>query len=331
MCHVGRVFSQVASASNCRTKRAARSNASALISRSNAAHSLEFPSQHACNFSRRQAQSDPRLSAGEATAPRSHAVRWLSVSVSSFVGAPRPIDPDEVDVIPAGTEWPGIGVWIQVSDNGIGMTPLTLSRIFEPFFTTKATGSGTGLGLAVVHGILREHNAVLRVRSALEQGTVFTILLPGMSATDTLDAFVSEEAIEVTKSAAKTSCVPHILYVDDDESMAFLVKRFLDRNGYRVTTCIGPDEALTCLQSGRSLFTLCITDYNMPRMSGLALAKEIKARWPDLSVAIASGYISDELREQAPEAGVDELIYKPDTVEDLCRTIERLIERNTTD
>lgn len=255
----------------------------------------------------------------------------VGVIVSSFVGSPPPVGPDEVEVIAVGSEWPTIGVSIQVSDNGVGMTPETLSHIFEPFFTTKATGSGTGLGLAVVHGILREHNAVLRVRSAPEQGTVFTVLLPGMEGAEAVDALIPDGTTSIAKAAPRAARVPHILYIDDDESMAFLVKRFLDRSGFRVTTCIGPEEAMACLQSGQSEFTLCITDYNMPRMSGLSLAKEIKARWPGLSIAIASGYISDELREQAPEAGVDELIYKPDTVEDLCRTIERLLERNLAD
>ena len=127
---------------------------------------------------------------------------------------------------------------------------------------------------------------------------------------------------------AKGAAASRILYVDDDEAMAFLVQRFLDRNGYRVTTCFSPDEALRVLRSDDSVFTLCITDYNMPGMSGLTLAREIKSLRPALSVAIASGYISDELRELAPQAGVSELIYKPNTVEELCRSIERLVERD---
>lgn len=140
----------------------------------------------------------------------------------------------------------------------------------------------------------------------------------------------SEQAIpvEAAQSKATVENASQILYVDDDEAVAFLVQRFLDRNGYRVTTCCSPEEALNILRSNELAFTLCITDYNMPGMSGLSLAREIKLLRPTLSVAIASGYISDELRELAPKAGVSELIYKPNTVEELCRTIERLIEKD---
>lgn len=113
--------------------------------------------------------------------------------------------------------------------------------------------------------------------------------------------------------------------------MGFLVRRLLERKGYRVTTCSSGEEALLQLEDSGSVFTLCITDYNMPGMSGLTLARKIKARWPQLPIAIASGYISEELRQQAPEAGVDELVYKPDTVEELCQTVERLLQREAQD
>lgn len=253
----------------------------------------------------------------------------VQIHVNRFEGLPPPSDPEEYEVIPVGLEWPDTSLHIQVSDNGSGMAPQTLSRIFEPFFTTKAIGSGTGLGLAVVHGILREHKAVLRVRSEPGTGTVFTFWLPGMTETASLGQSPLDTPAATVLPKQGADPAPHVLYVDDDESMAFLVQRFLDRNGYRVTTCLSPDDALRCLRSDEEGFTLCITDYNMPGMSGLTLAKEIKTLRPDLSVAIASGYISDELREQAPKVGVDELIYKPNTVEELCRTIERLIVRDT--
>jgi PAS domain S-box-containing protein len=251
----------------------------------------------------------------------------VRVSLRSCEGSPPEAAPDEIEVLPVGPDWPGIGVCIQVSDNGDGMAPQTLARIFEPFFTTKATGSGTGLGLAVVHGILREHHASLRVRSAPGQGTTFTVQLPGMAGTEAADGPVEEDQTAVGKTVSAAATAPHILYVDDDESMAFLVHRWLERNGCRVTTCSSAEQALGRLEASGSAFTLCITDYNMPGMSGLTLAREIRSHWPLLPVAIASGYISDELRQQAPEAGVDELVYKPDTVEELCRTIERLLER----
>jgi len=251
----------------------------------------------------------------------------VRVSLSRCEGWPPEADHGEVEVLPVASDWPCIGVCIRVSDNGGGISAQTLPRIFEPFFTTKATGSGTGLGLAVVHGILREHNAALRVQSVPGQGTTFTVWLPGMAGTERVPEPAAEHAAVAFKPAPEATKGSHILYVDDDEAMGFLVHRLLERKGYRVTTCGSGEQALEQLEGSGSPFTLCITDYNMPGMSGLTLARKIKARWPQLPIAIASGYISDELRQQAPEAGVDELVYKPDTEEELCQTIDRLIKR----
>jgi PAS domain S-box-containing protein len=259
-------------------------------------------------------------------AVQGHVGGQVRVSLSRCEGWPPGAGAGEVEVLPVGSDWPGVGVCIQVSDNGDGIAEQTLPRIFEPFFTTKATGSGTGLGLAVVHGILREHNAALWVQSAPGQGTIFTVWLPGMAGTEQVPKPAGEGAAVAIKPGPEVNNASHILYVDDDESMSFLVHRWLQRKGHRVTTCVSGEQALERLETSGLAFTLCITDYNMPGMSGLTLARKIRARWPQLPIAIASGYISDELRQQAPEVGVDELVYKPDTVEELCRTIERLLK-----
>ena len=232
---------------------------------------------------------------------------------------------DEVETLPAPDAWPGVGVRLSVIDNGSGMPPETLGRVFEPFFTTKAPGAGTGLGLAVVHGILREHGAALRVRSQRGAGTVFTAVFPGLT-----DAAPDEPLPAPSESARPArpwgdAPAPHVLYVDDDEAITFLVRRLLERDGYRVSAYTDAHDALDALRQGPLDVALCITDFNMPRMSGLRLAHEVKALHPNLPVAIASGYISEELRLQAPAAGVDEVIYKPDTVEALCDAIARLI------
>jgi len=251
----------------------------------------------------------------------------VSVSLRSCKGWPHEAVLGEIEVLPVGADWPGIGVCLRVIDNGAGIAEQTLPRIFEPFFTTKEIGSGTGLGLAVVHGILREHGAALRVCSAPGQGTTFTVLLPGMAGTEALPEAAGGGVEVVDQLESEATKGSNILYVDDDESMSFLVKRWLERKGYRVTICCSGDQALQQLEGPQLAFTLCISDYSMPGMSGLTLVREIKSRWPQLPVAIASGYISDELRDQAPEAGVDDLLYKPDTVEELCQTIERLLRR----
>lgn len=233
---------------------------------------------------------------------------------------------DEFEALPVTEAWPGTGVRLKVIDNGSGMAPETLVRVFEPFFTTKAPGSGTGLGLAVVHSILREHGAALRLSSQCGVGTVFTAVFPGLP-----DA-APDEPLPAAPNVAKTGKpwgegpAPHVVYVDDDEAITFLVKRRLERDGYRVTVCNGAQQALDALHKEPSGVSLCITDYNMPGMSGLRLTRELKDLYPNLPVAIASGYISEELRQGAPEAGADEVIFKPDTVEALCAAIQRLLK-----
>jgi len=116
-----------------------------------------------------------------------------------------------------------------------------------------------------------------------------------------------------------------VLYLDDDESLVLLMTRMLERGGYRVTGCIESAAALQTLRTDPGGFDLVVTDYNMPGMSGLEVAREIARIRQDLPVAIASGYITDELRVSALAAGVRDLIYKPNAVEDLLTEVERLI------
>lgn len=236
------------------------------------------------------------------------------------------LEGDGLQALPHTTPWPGTGVCLKVVDNGSGIAQDTLGRVFEPFFTTKAIGSGTGLGLAVVHGILREHGAALRVSSQPGVGTVFTAVFPGLK--DAVPDALPEPVPPAPAPARHwgKGPAPHVMYVDDENANTFLVKRLLERDGYRVSVYNDPQAALDSLKAGLQDIALCITDFNMPGMSGLRLAREIKALRPNLKVAIASGYINDELRLGAPGAGVDEVIFKPDTVEALCTAIERLLK-----
>lgn len=234
---------------------------------------------------------------------------------------------DEMEVLAPDAAWPATSVRLDVVDNGVGMDSATLPRIFEPFFTTKAPGAGTGLGLAVVHGILKEHGAAMRVRSAPGQGTRLSILLPGLPGEFASPVDTAEPRTQ-TPTVASVGTLGHVLYVDDDESIALLVQRWLQRHGYQVSTFTDPQDALRALEQPDLDVDLCISDFNMPGLSGLNFARALKALRPQLPVAITSGYISEELRRDAPAAGVDELIYKPDTVEDLCQAIKRLLARS---
>jgi len=225
---------------------------------------------------------------------------------------------------------PGRYACLTVRDNGPGMNEETRSRIFEPFFTTKPAGEGTGLGLAVVHGITQDHGASIAVQTAPGEGAVFRVYFPAAEApADSAREARAEAAprylmAEDGEAPIRQGQGKSMLYLDDDESIVFLMTRLLERQGYRVSGYTDPQEALTAVRAEPNRFDLAVTDYNMPGMSGLDVACALREIRADLPVAIASGYITEELRAQAPAAGVIELLYKPDTVDELCEVIARL-------
>ncbi len=216
---------------------------------------------------------------------------------------------------------PGRTARLAVSDDGPGMDAITLARIFEPFFTTRLGDQATGLGLPVVRGIVLAHEGAITVDSAPGKGTTFTLYLPAAEA--------QLEAPSGAAPVAPAACAGgerHILYIDDDEPLVFLMQRLLGRRGFRVSGHIKQSEALEALRADPQRFCLVVTDYNMPGMSGLDVARAARAIRPDLPVVMASGFIDDELRAQAAEAGVMELIFKADAVEDLCDAFVRLAQ-----
>jgi CheY-like chemotaxis protein len=122
-----------------------------------------------------------------------------------------------------------------------------------------------------------------------------------------------------------------VLYVDDEEAIIFLMTRLLERQGFRVSGYTDPREALAAARADPGRFDLVVTDYNMPGMSGLAVAGALREIRADLPVVLASGYITEELRQKAPAAGVRELIYKPNTIDDLCEAVARFANAQRTD
>jgi PAS domain S-box-containing protein len=217
----------------------------------------------------------------------------------------------------------GQHVKLTVSDNGHGMSEATLQRVFEPFFTTKSVGQGTGLGLAVVHGIMRAHLGAVNVRSRPEGGSEFTLLFPVTDAPrpPTLNL---PRVIESAMGAGQ-----RVMYVDDDEALVFLVKRVLTRKGYQVTTFTDPRQALATLRLNAQSCDLLVTDYNMPGYSGVDLLRAVKTLRPDLPVALASGYVTPEIERDALTAGARALIHKPNDVDELCSTVQKLLTRST--
>jgi two-component system, cell cycle sensor histidine kinase and response regulator CckA len=221
--------------------------------------------------------------------------------------------------------WPETNVRLSVSDNGVGMDEDTIARLFEPFFTTKAPGEGTGLGLAVVHGIVRDHEATVHVQSHRGVGTVFDLYFRAATSLGTDDT--ADDGTDAVAARDRRAGEARILYVDDDELIADLMLRLLRRAGYTAHVFTSPVEALRAVRDQGLAYDLAITDYSMPGMTGIELARALRALHPRREVAMTTGYISAELRQQAPAAGVSELIYKPNTGDELLDAIERLASR----
>ncbi len=210
-------------------------------------------------------------------------------------------------------------VKLTVRDTGCGIDAATLERVFEPFFTTKPVGQGTGLGLAVVHGVMRTHMGTVNVQSTPGIGSAFSLYFP------VADGACPPAPQEPSKPSNIRGMGKRVMYVDDDEALVFLVKRALTRKGFDVTTFTDPREAVTTLRSDPLAFDLVVTDYNMPGYSGLELLREARLIRPELPIALASGYVTAEIEQNALAEGARALIHKPNDVDEMCETLQRLL------
>ena len=213
----------------------------------------------------------------------------------------------------------GLHVQLSVRDTGSGMDAPTIERVFEPFFTTKPVGQGTGLGLAVVHGIMRTHEGTVDVQSTPGFGSVFTLNFPQA------DRDAVPAATEIRQPSVVQGRGQRVMYVDDDEALVFLVDRALSRKGFSVSTFTDPHEAAAVLRERPLDFDLLVTDYNMPGYCGVDLLREARQIRPDLPVALASGYVTAEIEQSALAEGARALIHKPNDVDELCDTVQRLL------
>ncbi|WP_159914876.1 PAS domain-containing sensor histidine kinase [Pantoea sp. 18069] len=223
-------------------------------------------------------------------------------------------------------------VALSVQDNGPGIDAATLQRIFEPFFTTKPVGQGTGLGLAVVHGVMRTHGGAVDVTSTLGEGSRFTLYFPVASGSAPVIAapIARRPALDAPPAdGAAPDGAPrrHVMYVDDDQALVFLVQRLLRRRGYDVSGFTDPREAMAALEAAPAHYDLLVTDYNMPGFCGVDLVRAALATRPGLPVALASGYVTTEIEAEALAAGARALIHKPNDVEELCTTVDQLMNQ----
>ncbi|MBW8314093.1 MAG: response regulator, partial [Hydrogenophaga sp.] len=229
---------------------------------------------------------------------------------------------DAAQALQLGDLPPGAYACLSVTDDGPGMSAEIRRRLFEPFFPTTPPGAGTGLGLAVVHGIVKAHRGAIAVHSRPGAGTRFDIYLPlaGETGTQPPERAPAPEA-PVSEASGR-----HVVYIDDYEAMVFLVGRLLRKQGFRVSTFESGEAALDWLRTHDEPVDLVVTDQNMPGLSGVDVARAIRRLRPGQRIAIVSGHVSDELLAEAAEAGVNEVLGKQDSMEALGAAIRQLLE-----
>ncbi len=228
----------------------------------------------------------------------------------------QPVEVDE-QVTAQHPELPaGPYVRITVTDTGHGMTPDVVERIFEPFFTTKRPGEGTGMGLALVHGIVASHGGVVTVASVVGQGTTFTVYLPR-----TADSARDEAAPEGDLPTG----AERVLFVDDEESLVGLGQEILMLLGYDVVVCTSSVEALDVFRMAPQRFDLVITDQTMPHMTGEELALELRRLRSDIPIILCTGFSHIIHAERAQELGIDAFLMKPLAMQELARVIQQVL------
>jgi PAS domain S-box-containing protein len=209
---------------------------------------------------------------------------------------------------------PGLHTRLTCHDNGPGIEPDILDRVFEPFFTTKEPGQGTGLGLSVVHGIVRAHDGVITVQSRPGSGTCFDVYLPA-AAPEQPDA--SEPAV----NGVLTPGQERILFVDDEPVLLKASEKLLRQAGYHVTACADPQAAAELFRRSPQDFDLVVTDYSMPKQNGVDLARELFKVRPGIPIIICTGFGAGLTREKGRQLGFAEVLLKPVDFDEFTRAL----------
>jgi signal transduction histidine kinase/CheY-like chemotaxis protein len=199
---------------------------------------------------------------------------------------------------------PGKYVLLSISDTGKGMDAETVSKIFDPFFTTKETGMGTGLGLSVVHGIVKKLKGAIKVDSRLSMGTNITIYLP-------LSADIGNESILVEGSLPRGGNGAMLVLVDDEINVLNMLRKLLERNGYVCASFSNAPQALEFIRSNGGSVSLLITDQTMPQMKGNELSAEVSKLFPKMPILLATGYSETLSVANYSNYGITDLLLKP--------------------
>jgi PAS domain S-box-containing protein len=212
---------------------------------------------------------------------------------------------------------PGNYVKVIVSDTGQGIAPEVIDRIFDPYFTTKEVDKGSGMGLSVVHGIIKSHGGAISVESELGKGTIFSVLFPVIEKQEDSETETNEEIPTGNE---------RILFVDDEESMVYVGRYRLERLGYKIEIQTSPVQALKLFQAKSDQFDLVITDMTMPQMTGDMLVKEILKIRPDMPTILCTGFSEKIDKERSKELGISAYIVKPLDRRNLAQLVRKVLD-----
>ena len=210
-------------------------------------------------------------------------------------------------------------VRLTVKDTGRGIDPENLKRIFDPYFTTKKVGEGSGMGLAVVHGIVKSHFGNIAVSSTEGKGTTFHVLLPCTEDKHDKETHVSAEIPRGND---------RILLVDDEEAMVDAIKPMLERLGYQVAARTSSIEALEAFRANSDKYDLVITDYTMPNMTGIELTKKLLRLRPDIPIILCTGFSEQINEEKAKEKGIRAFLMKPIVMHEMANSIRKVLDQD---
>jgi PAS domain S-box-containing protein len=211
---------------------------------------------------------------------------------------------------------PGDYVRLSIGDTGCGIAPEVYKRIFDPYFTTKEQGKGAGMGLAVVHGVVKDSGGFLSCTSRVGEGTVFNVFLP---------VAVAGEGQMAAGAPPAAGGGEHILFVDDEAILADMASEMLGRLGYRVTVRTDSNQALADFEKTPDAYDILITDQSMPGMTGLELARRVLAIRPALPVVLCAGFSTPEIEKRAREAGIAACVLKPLAKNDIAALIGTIL------
>jgi CheY-like chemotaxis protein len=230
---------------------------------------------------------------------------------------------EEKEVSSVGSEFypdlhPGKYLKLTVSDNGHGIDKVVMKKIFDPYFTTRGPGEGTGMGLAMVHGIVKDHGGNIMVNSELGKGATFHIYLP----------IIKTRPVELETKTKETVSggSERILFVDDEELIALMARQILEHFGYQVTSRTSSVEALEAFRAKPNEYDLVITDMTMPNMTGIELTSRLKEIRYDIPVIICTGFSEMIDEDKAEYMGISAYLMKPIIKDKLAGAIRKVLD-----